>query len=104
MNSHLAVYKKLLEVISRVKQALRNDDLDTLQDLTGQHQLIMTALYRLGMIDDPNLLEPLRIIQQEMDEIVGLMADKRDLLHEKLASIYRKKRQAAAYQAVDQFG
>ena len=99
--THQTIYERLLTVTNNLKQALSDGDYERLQKLTAEHIAVMENLRRLGLSDNPDLLELVLDVKRQVDEVMNLMRNSRDQLSEALTATAGKRKQVAAYQTVE---
>lgn len=98
---HQASYDQLFDVTARLKQAVSSGDYEALPGLTTEHNMVMETLRRLGLSDNPDLLELVLDVKRQVDEAMNLMRNSRDQLSEALTSTAGKRKQVAAYRTVE---
>jgi methyl coenzyme M reductase subunit C-like uncharacterized protein (methanogenesis marker protein 7) len=81
----------------RVKIALGDNDIEALGRLGEEHEKIMNDLKHTGLSDDPLMLDLIKEVKNEVDELVAEIERKRDETGRELKKIGNGKNLVAAY-------
>lgn len=96
-NLHESLLRQLREVISRVKDALADKELDGLPEMMQAHQEIMFQLNQAGDCENPELLDLLTETNAEVQMVVQKIVTWQTEIHGKIKTIANKKKLAGAY-------
>jgi ClpP class serine protease len=75
--------------------------MEALQELTQEQQKVMEKLSKLGLSKNPELQDILSDVLRQVDEVLGLLQKNREQTFDEMGTTVQKKRQAAAYRAVE---
>jgi len=81
----------------RVKIALGDNDIEALVRLGKEHEKIMNDLKNTGLSDNPFMLDLIKEVKDEVDEVVAEIERKRDKTRRELQKIGNGKKLVAAY-------
>jgi len=81
----------------RVKIALGDNDIEALVRLGEEHEKIMNDLKHTGLSDDPLMLDLIKEVKDEVDELVAEIERKRDETGRELKKIGNGKKLVVAY-------
>jgi hypothetical protein len=81
----------------RVKIALGDNDIEALVRLGEEHEKIMNDLKHTGLSDDPLMLDLIKEVKDEVDELVAEIERKRDETGRELKKIGTGKKLVVAY-------
>jgi len=95
--NHKMLYKSLHDITIGVKKALGDNDIEALVRLGKEHEKIMNDLKHTGLSDDPLILDLIKEVKDEVDELVVEMEKERDETGRELQRIGNGKKLVAAY-------
>ncbi len=95
--NHKTLYESLHNITMRVKIALCDNDIEALVRLGKEHEKIMNDLKHTGLSDDPLMLDLIKEVKDEVDELVAEIERKRDETGRELQKIGNGKKLVAAY-------
>jgi gas vesicle protein len=98
---HLALYARLQDVNARAKAALCAGNMEALRELTEEQQKVLKKLRKLGLSKSSELRDVLSDVRRQVDEVMGLLQESRQQTLDEMGTTVQKKRQAAAYRAVE---
>jgi polyhydroxyalkanoate synthesis regulator phasin len=98
---HLALYARLQDANVRAKEALCAGNMEALQELTQEQQKVLKKLRKLGLSKNPELRDIVSDVLRQMDEVMGLLQKNREQTLDEMGTTVQKKKQAAAYRAVE---
>jgi hypothetical protein len=81
----------------RVKIALGDNDIEALVRLGKEHEKIINDLKHTGFSDNPLMLDLIKEVKDEVDEVVAEIERKRDKTRRELQKIGNGKKLVAAY-------
>lgn len=95
------LYGRLREVNSRARAAICSGSMAELEALLPEHRQIAQKIRRQGISYDPALLGIVEEVRGEVAEVLGMLHQKRDETLDKKGETAQRKKQAAAYQAIE---
>ena len=95
--NHKMLYKSLHDISIRAKKALGENDIETVVLLGEKHENIMNNLKHTGLSDDPLMLDLIKEVKYEVDELVAEIERKRNETGRELKRIGNGKKLVAAY-------
>lgn len=95
--NHKTLYESLHIITMRVKIALGDNDIEALVRLGEEHEKIMNDLKHTGLSDDPLMLDLIKEVKDEVDELVAEIERKRDETGRELKKIGNGKKLVVAY-------
>lgn len=98
---HLALYTRLQEVNAGAKAALCAGNIEALQELTEEQQEVLKKLRKLGLSKNTELRDVLLDVRRQVDEVMSLLQKNREQTLDEMGTTVQKKKQAAAYRAVE---
>lgn len=94
---HKTLYKGLSDITIMLKKAIGENDIETVVRLTEEHENIMNKLKHAGLSNDPQMLDLIKEIKDEIDELIVEIEKKRDETGRELKKIVNGKKLVAAY-------
>ena len=95
--NHKTLYESLHNITMRVKIALGDNDIEVLVRLGEEHEKVMNDLKHTGLSDDPLMLDLIKEVKDEVDELVAEIERKRDETGRELKKIGNGKKLVVAY-------
>jgi len=95
--NHKTLYESLHNITMRVKIALGDNDIEGLVQLGEEHEKIMNDLKHIGLSDDPLMLDLIKEVKDEVDELVAEIERKRNETGRELKKIGNGKKLVTAY-------
>lgn len=97
----IALYGQLREVNAKAGAAIRSGRMEELQALLPEHRLLAMKIRRQGISRDPALLGIVAEIRSEVAEVLEMLRQKREQTLEEKGETAQRKKQAAAYRAIE---
>ncbi len=97
----LTLYARLREVNSKVRAAVCSGSMDELRALLHEHRTVAKKIRRQGISRDPALLGMVAEVRGEVVEVLEMLRQKRDQTLEAKGETAQRKKQAAAYMAIE---
>ena len=95
--NHKMLYNNLRDITIRAKKALGENDIETVVRLGEEHENIMNNLKQAGLSDDPLILDLIKEVKDEVDELVAEIEKERNETGRKLKKIVNGKKLVAVY-------
>ncbi len=95
--NHKTLYESLHNITMRVKIALGDNDMEGLVQLGEEHEKIMNDLKHTGLSNEPLMLDMIKEVKDEVDELVAEIERKRNETGRELKKIGNGKKLVAAY-------
>jgi hypothetical protein len=96
-DNHDILYKKLLGVTEGVKIAIREENIEVLWKLAGEHKSVMEELYKIGFSDNRELLTLINKIDNNVSLILSDAKTKYDKLCRDLKIFALNEKHITAY-------
>ena len=96
-STHESLFRRLLDITSRIKTAICDGDAEALKLLAGEHNCVMDELNRAGFSKDPDLLDLVREAHDQVGEVIGKIRKRRDEIGRELRTFCERKRMSGAY-------
>ena len=97
MQPHQSLFRKLIDITSRVKTAICDGDAEAIKLLAMEHSCVMDELNRAGFSKDPDLFDLVREANNQVGGIVGEIRKRRDEIGRELRTCVERKKMAGAY-------
>ncbi|OPL15673.1 MAG: hypothetical protein AVO38_09850 [delta proteobacterium ML8_D] len=101
--TYKTLYTRLLSLNARVKAALGEDDAQTFMQLAEEHRNIMNKLEQKGLSQDTDLLDLVKKVREQVNEVAAEIGKYLDELSQQLVMFEKKKKASAAYTKNDQY-
>ena len=95
--NHKMLYNNLRDIIISAQKALGKNDIETVVRLGEEHKNIMNNLKQAGLSDDPLILELIKEVKDDVDELVLEIERKRNETDKELKKIVNGKKLVAVY-------
>jgi hypothetical protein len=94
---HESLFRGLLDITSKVKRAVHEGDLEALRLLAKEHNYVMDELNRAGFSTDPDLLDLVKKVYDQIGGIIAEIRKRQDEIGRELRTFVERKRMAGAY-------
>jgi uncharacterized protein YcaQ len=94
---HESLFKRLHDITARVKPALRDEDTEALERLALEQKVVMDKLNQEGLCTNMDLIDMVRELSDEVDEVIVEIGRRRDEIAQQLLLAGKRKRMAYAY-------
>jgi len=92
-----SLFRGLLDITSKARRAAHEGDIDALILLTKEHDYVMDKLNRTGFSKDPDLLDLVKEVHDQVGGIIAEIRKRRDEIGRELRTFVERKRMAGAY-------
>ncbi|MEA1867502.1 MAG: hypothetical protein U9N19_05305 [Thermodesulfobacteriota bacterium] len=97
MQLHESLFRKLIDITSRVKTAIYDGDAEAIKLLAREHNCVMDKLNRAGFSKDTDLFDLVREANNQVGGIIGEIRKRRDEISRGLRTCVERKKMAGAY-------
>jgi hypothetical protein len=94
---HESLFNGLLDITSRVRRAVHERDLEALRLLAKEHDYVMDKLNRAGFSKDPDLLDLIKEVHDNVGGIIAKIGKMRDEIGRELRTFVERKEMVNAY-------